>query len=44
MFQSLRRLLQVKLECQKIAKKQKEDEQNQNEREGKNPEEIITID
>lgn len=43
MFQSLRRLLQVKLECQKIAKKQKEDEQNQNEREGKNPEEIITI-
>lgn len=44
MFQSLRRLLQVKLECQKIAKKQKEDEQKLNEREGKNPEEIITID
>ncbi|OHT11502.1 hypothetical protein TRFO_19045 [Tritrichomonas foetus] len=44
MFQSLRRLLQVKLECQKKAKKQKEEELKQDDIERMNPDEIITID
>ncbi|OHT12344.1 hypothetical protein TRFO_17812 [Tritrichomonas foetus] len=43
MFQSLRRLLQVKLECTKIAKKQKEAELIKDDIERQNPEEIITI-
>ncbi|OHT05146.1 hypothetical protein TRFO_27279 [Tritrichomonas foetus] len=42
-FQSLRRLLQVKLECTKIAKQKKEDELKQDENERRNPDEIIDI-
>ena len=43
MFQSLRRLLQVKLECTKISKQKKEDELKRDENERRNPEEIIDI-
>ena len=43
MFQSLRRLLQVKLECTKVAKQMKEDELKRDENERRNPEEIIDI-
>ena len=43
MFQSLRRLLQVKLECQKKATKQKEEKLKQDDFERMNPDEIITI-
>ncbi|KAK8878005.1 Intraflagellar transport protein 81 [Tritrichomonas musculus] len=43
MFQSLRRLLQVKLECTKIAKQKKEDELKRDENERRNPDEIIVL-
>lgn len=43
MFQSLRRLLHVKLECTKIAKQKKEDELKRDENERQNPDEIIDI-
>ena len=43
MFQSLRSLLQVKLECQKESQKRKIKESYENMMEGQNPEEIINI-